>query len=88
MYEIWHLATISLFGSFIYTTQYQACFSLLYTLNANKDLILLILCTSLCHLYEQLNYQQITLYWVDTLCYAVFIGVLCNLIGRYLLYLL
>ena len=40
MYEIWHLATISLFGSFIYTTQYQACFSLLYTLNANKDLIL------------------------------------------------
>ena len=35
------LATISLFGSFIYTTQNQACFSLLYTLHANKDLIVL-----------------------------------------------
>ena len=34
------LAAISLFGSFIYTTQNQACFSLLYTLNVNKDLIL------------------------------------------------
>ena len=35
------LATISLFGSFICTTQNQACFSLLYTLYAHKDLIIL-----------------------------------------------
>ena len=36
-----NLATIHLFGTFIHTTQYQACFSLLYTLNANNNLIVL-----------------------------------------------
>ena len=36
-----NLATISLFGTFICTTQHQACFSLLYTLNANKNLLIL-----------------------------------------------
>ena len=35
------LVAVSLFGSFIYTTKNQACFSLLYTLNANKNLIVL-----------------------------------------------
>ena len=35
------IAAISLFGSFISTTQNQACFSLLYTLHTNKDLIIL-----------------------------------------------
>ena len=35
------LTAISLFGSFIYITQNQACFSLLYTLHAIKDLIVL-----------------------------------------------
>ena len=38
-------------------------------------------------MHKQLNYWQITLYWVDTLSYAVFIKVLCNLITRYMLYL-
>ena len=36
------LAAISLFGTFIHTTPNQASFSLLYTLNVNKDLIGLI----------------------------------------------
>ena len=35
------LSTISLFGSFICTTHNQACLSLLYTLHANKNLIVL-----------------------------------------------
>ena len=35
------LAAISLFVSFIYTTQNQACFSLLYTLYANTNLLIL-----------------------------------------------
>ena len=38
---LWALAAISLFGYFICTTQNQACFSLLYTLHANKNLIIL-----------------------------------------------
>ena len=86
-----NLATISLFGSFIHTTQYQACFRLLYTLNANKNLIVLFCIHDLVICISGLtisNYQQFTLYWVDTLSYAVFIKVLCNLIARYLLYLL
>ena len=37
-----NLAAISLFDTFIHTTQHQACFSLLCTLNANKNLILLL----------------------------------------------
>ena len=39
-------------------------------------------------MYKQLNYQQITLYWVVSLSYAVFIKVLHNLIARYILYLI
>ena len=81
-----NLAAISLFDTFIHTTQHQACFSLLYTLNANKNLITIILYIFLSHMHKQLNYWQFTLYWVDALSYAVFIKVLYNLITRYLLY--
>ena len=35
-------AAISLFSTCSHTTQYQACLNLFYTLNVNKDLIILL----------------------------------------------
>ena len=60
------LASISLWSTCNYTTQYQACFSLFCTSNACKTKLKYCIYINQSDV-KQLKYQQFTLHWVDTL---------------------